>query len=427
MEKCDIAIIGAGPYGLSAAAHLRELKGLDVRLFGDPMSFWRDHMPEGMVLRSPWVASHLADPRRQFTLDSYRRCGNNFSVKIPSTVRDPRVVRDMSAKVPLQDFVKYGLWFQENAALPSDSRKVLRVGYDRSGFRLVLEDGQELFTPKVVVAGGIQPFTRRPKIFDGLPSSLVTHASEKQDFCKFRGRNILIIGGGQSALESTILLNEAGASVETLVREPLVHWFGQKQWMHSRPIRWVFYGAADVGPAGISLFAQRPSVFRQLPRRLQDKWRTRAIRPGAACWVKERSQGLEIRTSRFVTQARVQGEKLCVRLNDGTERVVDHVVLGTGYQVNISLYSYLPATLLDRITQVDGYPCLNRAFETSVPGLYFLGAPAAWSFGPLMRFVAGATFAAPALARGIAASTKVAIGIAPETAQVIAGIKAARG
>src|SRR5213079_230240 len=58
MSACDVAIVGAGPYGLSAAAHLRAANGLDVRVFGEPMSFWERHMPKGMLLRSPLEGSH---------------------------------------------------------------------------------------------------------------------------------------------------------------------------------------------------------------------------------------------------------------------------------------------------------------------------------------------------------------------------------
>jgi len=42
---------------------------------------------------------------------------------------------------------------------------------------------------------------------------------------------------------------------------------------------------------------------------------------------------------------------------------------------------------------VDGFPVLNRGLESSIPGLHFLGKPAAWSFGPLLGFVSGAEFA----------------------------------
>ena len=163
----------------------------------------------------------------------------------------------------------------------------------------------------------------------------------------------------------------------------------------------MFYGMGDIGPAGISLVVQRPSLFRRLPRPIQSRWDALAMRPAGARWLKPRTQGVTIHTERTLVQARVEGERLRVRLNDGTERLVDHVLLGTGYRVNLALYSFLPQELLRRIALANGYPHLNIGFETSLPGLHFLGAPAAWSFGPLMRFVAGTKFTSKALRRRI--------------------------
>src|SRR5262245_4559269 len=99
---CDVAIIGAGPYGLSAAAHLRHIKGLEVRLFGKPMAFWEQHMPHGMLLRSKWEASHLSDPEHLFSLNAYRQAG------VTHTLADP---------LPSKDFIAYGQWFHDRAGL----------------------------------------------------------------------------------------------------------------------------------------------------------------------------------------------------------------------------------------------------------------------------------------------------------------------
>ena len=75
--------------------------------------------------------------------------------------------------------------------------------------------------------------------------------------------------------------------------------------------------------------------------------------------------------------------------------------MATGYRVDIAKYHFLPAAILGRVRQFDGYPVLPTGFETTLPGLYVIGAPSAWSYGPLMRFVAGSEFAAPTLARAI--------------------------
>jgi cation diffusion facilitator CzcD-associated flavoprotein CzcO len=386
MDRCDVVIVGAGPYGLSAAAHLCQLKGLDLRLLGEPMSFWERHTPQGMLLRSPWAGSHIADPGDRLTLDAYRMMNGNHHLADP---------------VPVKDFIRYGHWFVRKAALSVDRRNVMRIEVAPQGYRLILDAGEALHARRVVVAAGIQPFAFRPKIFEHFPASLVTHTSEQQDFAKFPGKEVLVIGGGQSALEAAVFLREAGAQVEVLVRSPGLYWLDNRRWMHAKPIRWMFYGAGEIGPAGASLIIQRPDLFRRLPRRIRHEWSVRAMRPAIAHWLKPRTHNIPIHTERFLVQARAEGERLRVRFNDGTDRLVDHVVLGTGYRLNVALYPFLSSGVLERIDTVDGYPHLDAGFETSLPGLHFLGAPAAWSFGPLMRFVAGTDFASAALQRRI--------------------------
>ena len=391
MDKCDVAIIGAGPYGLSAAAHLKQLKGLDLRLFGEPMSFWERYMPEQMVLRSPWAGTHIADPENRLTLDVYKRTNGNHHLAYP---------------VPLVDFIKYGHWFHEQTALPADQRKVLRTEPAPNGYQLTLEDGETIHARRVIIAGGIQPFAYRPRMFERLPASLVTHTSELRDFGQFRNKEVLVIGAGQSAVEAAVFLREAGAHAEVLIRNSSLHWLRHDSWKHAKAIAWMFYGSADVGPAGISLLVQRPNWFRRLPRRVQNWWGRRAIRPAVSQRLEGRTRCMLIQTGRFPVQTRVERERLRVRLNDGSERVVDHVVLGTGYRINVALYPFLSAELLNRLELVDGYPRLDAGFESSLPGLHFLGAPAAWSFGPLMRFVAGTEFVSPALSKRIRQATK---------------------
>jgi hypothetical protein len=402
MDTCDVAILGAGPYGLSAAAHLSECQSLDFRVIGEPMSFWERHMPAGMLLRSPRVASHISDPHRRFTLDAYEAATGRFTVKMPPVEIEERYALDMARKIPLENFVKYGRWFVRQAGLQLDRRTVSRIDANSGGLELNFEDGSSLQAKKLVIAAGIAPFTRIPKVFRDLPSPLVSHSSQHNDLGKFRDKEVLVIGGGQSALESAVLLNETGARVDVFVRQPMVRWLGIKhQWMHGKTFSWMFYGLADVGPAGVSLLVQRPDLYRRLPRNLQDKWAPRSIRPAASCWVMARASNVPIHTSRSVVWARAEGEKVRIRSNDGCERVFDHILLGTGYQVDIARYPFLSSKVLERIERVAGFPVLDKGFETTLPGLHFVGATATWSFGPLMRFVAGAEFASPAVARRI--------------------------
>jgi cation diffusion facilitator CzcD-associated flavoprotein CzcO len=395
VSTCDVAIVGAGPYGLAAAAHLRTVKGLDVRVFGEPMAFWRRQMPAGMLLRSPWVASHIADPERALTLDAYRSVSGNR----------------LSVPVPLAGFVEYGQWFQGQVAPDLDRRLVLRVESATHGFRLWLEHGETLKARHVVVAAGIAPFAWRPQQFDGLPASLVSHSSEHGDLGRFTGKQVVVVGGGQSALESAALVREAGADVEVVARAPRIHWLVRSGWLHRvGPVRRLLYAPSDVGPAGMSWVVANPGWFRRLPAKRQHWLESRSTRPAAAAWLLPRLRGVPITTGRAVVSAVPSGEALSIRLDDGTERSVDHALLATGYRVDISRYDFLAREMLEAVRRIDGYPELSGGFESSVAGLHFLGAAAARSFGPLTRFVAGTDYAARMLTRCILANHRLASG-----------------
>jgi cation diffusion facilitator CzcD-associated flavoprotein CzcO len=390
MTTCDVAIVGAGPYGLSAVAHLRKLKGLEVRVFGEPMSFWDDNMPVGMFLRSNWTATHIADPNGLLTLEAYQAAsGHQFSTP-----------------VPLDQFIQYGRWFQCQAVPDVDRRKVTRVEAAPTGFRLHVAGGESFGSRCVVIAAGIGSFAKRPPEFDGLPASLATHTSEHHDFQKFAGKRVLVVGGGQSALESGALLHEARAEVEIVAKAPQIHWLQgwASKTLHHRLGRFtkkLLYAPTDVGPAGISQLLARPDLVRRLPRVLQDKLRERATRPAGARWLVDRLKDVPIRLGSSIVSSAVVGEQVKVRLHDGSERRVDHILLGTGYRVDISKYRFLAPELAQSLRRSNGYPWLKEGLETSVPGLHILGAPAAWSFGPLMQFVSGTRYASTALFRCI--------------------------
>jgi len=385
MAVCDVAIIGAGPYGLSVAAHLRAIDSLRIRIFGEPMSFWDRQMPVGMLLRSPWVASYLSDPKSALTLDAYRaRNGNHFG-----------------SPVPLNHFIEYGRWFQRQAVPDVDSRQVALVESDSGEFRLTLEDGEAIKARRVVVAAGIAQFAWKPETFRNLPSTLASHSSEQREPARFAGKLVAVVGAGQSALESAALLHEAGAKVEVLARGPVVRWLHQKPLLHKWPIEPLLYAPTDVGPALASQLIARPSLYRRMPRKWQDRLGPRSIRPAGAKWLKPRLNDVPILTGHSVVAAVPTGDRLRLKFADGGEKVVDYVLLATGYQVNIWKYPFLDRKSLASIRQVDGYPQLDAGFESSIAGLHFLGGPAAWSFGPLMRFVAGAEFASRALVRSV--------------------------
>jgi FAD-dependent urate hydroxylase len=384
MDDTDIAIIGAGPHGLAAAAHLRKA-GAECRVIGEPMSFWR-HMPKGMLLRSNWTATCIAEYEGPLSLDSY----------------GAQTGKSLHKPFPLQDFLDYGDWVANRVAPDADRRRVVRVDREGNAFVLSFDTGQALRATRVVVAAGIANFPHRPEVGAHLPHSLASHTADHSDFSSWNSARVLVVGGGQSALESAALLREARAEVSVAVRAPRVHWLhgGKYHRMLGRMAPLV-YAPTDVGPMGISRVVAVPELFRRLPRSVQNPMAARAIRPAGADWLRPRLEDVPVHFGRTVREIRREKSDVAVSFDDGRSESFDHVLFGTGYRVDIARYEFLPQYLLRRIRSVNGYPVLGRGMESSVPGLHFMGATAAYSWGPIMRFVAGGWFGAESLTRAV--------------------------
>jgi thioredoxin reductase len=381
---CEVAIIGAGPYALSTAAFLRDA-GVDVRVFGRVMGFW-ETMPQGMFLRSFRTASNIADPDRRLTLDRY----------------EESVGRTTESLVPLDHFISYGRWFQDRAVPDVDPRLAATVLRENGAFRLTLDDGEVLDARRVVVAAGIAPFAWRPPEFDGLAEGQVSHSSEHRVFDQFKDRRVVVVGGGQSALESAALLHEAEADVEVLVRADGIRFLrGERLYATSGALRSLLYPPHGVGPPGLNMIMGTPRLYRLLPRAASAPLAYRTIRPAGAGWLRPRLADVKITMARSVTSVSANGS-VRLTLGDGSERTADHVLLGTGYRVDVRRYRFLDSALAAGIRTENGYPVLSRFFESSVEGLYFLGASAAASAGPGMRFVSHTGPAAAAVTRGVA-------------------------
>ena len=387
LERCDVVILGAGPYGLSAAAHLKSIKGMDVRTFGRPMSFWAEQMPRGMLLRSAYSASHLSSPDESLSLGGFE------------TARG----RSLNRPVPLEDFIQYGLWFQQHAVPDLDQRKITCINHASGEFKILLEDETELRSRRVVIAGGIEFFAHVPPEFSGLPRSFVTHSSLLTEPAAFAKKRVVIVGGGQSALESAALLAESGAEVEVIVRRPSIHFLGWSQRIHKLgPLARVFVRSYRCraggnqphrGSAQVISLALATANSKHFARFLPAPGRSLlAPKPPAARAADDRAP------RRF---CQIAGSQLRLKLDDGTERLCEHAVLGTGYRVDVSKYPFLSQEMQSSLRKANGFAVLNFGLESSIPGLHFVGAPAAWSFGPLMYFVAGADFTSSTIARSM--------------------------
>jgi hypothetical protein len=354
------------------------------------MDFWANKMPAGMLLRSPRVASNISDPQSAYTLGAFESATG----------------RKADEFTTLETFVEYGRWFHSQLGSCVDQRTIARVSYSDSIFTLALTDGNEITSRRLVVAAGIGPFQKRPAAFIDIQSNRVSHCYEGRPISEFAGKRVAVIGSGQSSLESAALLHEAGAQVEVIARQTILHWVGMHGWLHHMgPLSAVLYSSHDVGPAGISRLVAYPDVVSYVPLPFRDKIRTRAVRPAGSRWLAARLANVKITLGRAVISAEeVEGLGMRLRLDDGSDRVVDHVLLGTGYRVDVSRYSFLSPELRNEIRHLDGSPRLTRGFASSVPGLHFVGAAAARQFGPLLYFVAGTDSASRSLASRVAGS-----------------------
>jgi thioredoxin reductase len=374
-------IIGAGPYGLAAAAYLKA-NNIPTLLFGKPMEFWKK-MPPHMYLKSTWSSLNIVDPKHAYTLDKYARAHQIAK-------QDP---------VSLKSFLAYSQWFIEKTVLDIDQTYVKLLAQDGKGFHVELEDGRSVEASRVLVASGVSLFPCIPDFATNLPPTLVTHSQDHTDFQDFQGKKVIVVGRGQSAFESAALLVDAGAEVELVARGPIV-WINRRLYRYTGIAKRIFYPPSDIGPAGISWLVAFPQLFGRFSDKTRVSIDTRSVRPSVAPWLRSRVEGrFTITPETSIVEGNEQDGGLSLKLSNGSTRQVDHVVLGTGYAPSVEALGYIDPALRQQVQTHNGYPILNQWFESSVPHLYFSGALAAYNFGPICRFVTGSGAPARQLAR----------------------------
>lgn len=389
----DIAIVGAGPYGLSIAAHLRA-RELDHRIFGNPMGAWIKQMPKGMHLKSEGFASNLYDPKGQFTLARY--CSEQNIA-----------YADLAFAVPLETFIAYGLTFQQRFVPELENKTLASLSQHPVGFELRFEDGETLTARRVVLAVGIGYFRHIPVSLSHLPSAFLSHSSDHSDTDQFRDRDVIVIGGGSSAIDLAVLLHESGARVQLVARRSSldIHTKPQLQRPLGQRLKWPI---STLGAGWQSYFcANAPLLFHNLPETI----RLRAVRkmaPPAAGWfMKDRITNVVSHLGFNLEHADIAAGRVNLKLaaDGGTKRqlVAEHIVAATGYRVDLRRIPYLTEEIRSRLRSVENTPILSSNFQSSIPGLYFAGLAAANSFGPLLRFAAGAKFVARRISRHFAA------------------------
>ena len=331
VKQDTTVIIGAGPFGLSAAAYLKAQK-IPTLTFGKPMEFWRK-MPKSMFLKSSWSAVSISDPAHTYTIDHFCKL---YDI--------PR-----QGQVPVQSFLKYTEWYQQQTALEIDQTYVTTLARDGKDFHVELADGRSMAANRVLVATGLCAFAHIPDFAAHLPPTLASHTQQHTDYSVFQEKNVVVVGSGQSAFEAAALLYEAGARVELIARGPII-WIDRRLYRYTGPAKRLFYPPSDVGPAGISWVIAFPLLYRYFSENARIAIDKRALRPAVAQWIRPRVEGrVSLTSNTSIVRATEHGQDVCLKLSDGTTRQVDHVILGTGYKPDVQALAYIDSSLRKQV------------------------------------------------------------------------------
>ncbi len=393
MQNLDVLVIGAGPYGLSISAHLRALNMVHA-VVGAPMDAYRVHCPAGMFLKSEPYASSIASPQPGYDISTFCQSHGYDYV-------------DRIIPLAVERFVAYADWY--TAQFVPDVREdlVTKVTPAGGGFRVDFAGSESVTAGQVVIATGVRPYRYIPGELSGLPAELVSHTIDHHRLDRFSGRRVVVLGAGQSALETAALLHEQGAEVRIVAREPKIDWNARlKQVSRLGQIR---QPRTNLCEGWDCKFYATPAAFRLLPPRLRALKGRTAVGPSGAWWLRQRVDGVvETLTGHRLQKADSSGDGVRLFLDGPKETVLDadHVIAGTGFRVDIARLPFLPSDLRAEISTFQNYPVVSRIGESSVRNLYFAGAPTAAGIGPSVRFIGGTHNVSRLLAKTLASRAR---------------------
>lgn len=365
-QDTELLIVGAGPFGLSLAAYAAQ-HGIDYLVVGRPMEFWQDNMPAGMLLRSAcdW---HL-DPGNVATIERF----------LEAQGRTPADVEPLSR----QFYLEYTAWFQAQhriQSLPLYVDRLDRVDDGQYRYRATLEDGSAIRARHAVLAIGFKYFKHLPAdLVALLPAGRFSHTCDLVEFEALNNKRCLILGGRQSAFEWAALLHEAGAAAVHVSHRHRSPAFAAADWSWVSPI--------------VDAIAHDPGWFRRLPEHEQaavvqrlwaegrlkvEPWLgARVLRPGVSIWP----------NTQLVSCHGLPGGELVAQLDSGERLAVDHVVLATGYKVNVGQIPFLAkGNIGGQLATRNAFPVLDERFQTNLPGLFITSMAANQDFGPFFAF-----------------------------------------
>jgi cation diffusion facilitator CzcD-associated flavoprotein CzcO len=362
--KTSLLIIGAGPFGLAMAAHAQHL-GIDYVIAGKAMEFWKNNMPEGMYLRSKcdW---HL-DPENNATIENF----------LASQNLAPAEVEPLS----LDFYLSYTGWFQHQKKIEVLPVYITRLDFiGDHHFHAHTNEGADIYAENVVVAVGFKYFQHiPPDLHQILPHGSYTHTCDYADMTAMTGKRYLIIGGRQSAFEWAALLSEAGAASIGISYRHNSPSFATSDWS------WV--------NTMVENLAENPAWFRKLSQEEKDSVGYRLWTEGRLKiepWLERRVMKENIKLWPLTLVAackQLSTGELVVTLNNGSEVIVDHIILATGYKVDISHVPFIAdGNMISRLSVHNGFPVLDEHFQANLPGLFITSMPASHGFGPFFGF-----------------------------------------
>jgi FAD-dependent urate hydroxylase len=361
MGDTGLLVIGAGPYAYSAAAYARE-RGIDTRIVGRPMGFWRDQMPVDMYLRSGRDWSLDADGEHSFEAYFEER-------GLAPEDHDP---------IPIGVFLDHTDWFAEQKGLGVEEIFVDALTEADGHFSAAMSDGSTITAEKVLAVPGIAHFAQRPEWYDALPGDGRSHTSELVAFDDLADARVAVIGGRQSAYEWAALLCDHGAERVDVVHRHATPAFERVSWAFVDP--YVEQTLTHRGWWRSLTPEQQQAIARefwQVGRLTLEHWLVPRLRP-------------EVVRSHPLTEV-VQvdaGDVVRLTLSDGEVLEVDHVTCASGYRSDLAAVPYLQG-VLDRVAVTDGFPDLSPGFETTLPGLFVTGFASTRDFGPFYGFTKG--------------------------------------
>ncbi len=362
MEKTDILIIGAGPYGIGLANELQH-QGLDFRICGQPFSLWLKHTLDNLVLKTSWHTSEIFSRDHRFSVVNFLRTHYPRDWK-----------KKLAAPVPIGLYREYIQTVLSEISFPVDESFVTQLENRDGHFLAVLDSGKKIEARQVIIATGIEPHRYLPDALCTLPRDKVIHSWYTNQYSDLQNKDIIVIGRGQSAGDAIQYLKEKSNRITWVLRHDPI--------FYAEPLNLplpLFNLVLKISPwfyflpsVAKSRFAKRfslPTISPAIQSSLQSEGIIRLYEDAA-------DMELELRNQKIYSRE--------------VQENYDVVIAATGYRYSLDNLRFLRPELSALIKSQDGIPWVDYNFETSVPGLFAIGGISEPSYGPAQRFMMGA-------------------------------------